>query len=130
MRTEDELPTDAEARAIYAKACAEIAELNQGKEPTRFREWAAIGRRFGIRWHIVPSLASPAFFYDEDQELGDLFLPRSRDRRQVHVWIMHEMIEFLYAREICATFLYPKDWGSDHDMAALVHNLHAARLAA
>ena len=115
-----EHPDDEQQSRIYRKSRQLLADLNGGKEPTKFREWRQIAARFDIRYHVMPGLASPAFYYDNDAGSGDLFLPAIRDRFQLHCWIMHEMIEFLYSLEVCPAMNYPEGWGTHHDMARIV----------
>ena len=126
----DNKPNTEQKLLIYRTGEQILADLNGGKLPTRFREWKKLGDRFDIHYHIIPGLQSAGLIYNTNAEAGDLFLPDIRDRRLLHLWILHEAIEFLYAREVSAAFVYPWFWGDHHDMARIVDIAYSQKYGA
>jgi hypothetical protein len=114
-------PSPAERAQIRRIARQLLVDLNGGREPESIWQWRRLARRFHIRLHLRPACALPAplLWYDYDAMVGDLFLPRTRCARRLHLWLRHEMIEFLLDTEVAPIVVYPPEWGSLHILTVI-----------
>lgn len=126
---EKQCPGPYERRVIYQKARGLLCDLNAGSMPVTIWDWRRLYRRFDITIHVSqPScLVAPMMFWNSEEMIGTLFVPRTRDRRRLHRWLIHELLEILMDQEICSKFVYPCVWGDHHALAKIIDEVHAQR---
>lgn len=98
-----------------------------GRWPLQYVDWERCAKRLGLRVHLVPPwmLDHPAMKYDYALQRGHLAVPRITDTTQRSRWLAHEVFELLLGLEhLHPPIAYPPEWGSDHDVARAVEELH------
>lgn len=76
--------------------------------------------------YIAPYLLSePVMDYDYSIQSGHLNLPRVSDRTQICRWVFHELVELALGLDLWSEpWIYPVEWGTHHDLAVAVEELH------
>lgn len=129
------LPLDRErGQAVNEAVCQALTDCNAGKPLDTWEDWLRVGQRIGIRqieFHDPEVVPAPMLRYDggDRRATAVLYLPYTRSRRRLYLWLLHEFSECAMARDLTTPFHYPADWGDHHDMAQVVELHHQDPIA-